>query len=105
MEILVLGKDRITEIRSLWEGLNSLHAKLSPNFKIQYQNFTFGKRIEKLLKKDMLKVFVASESGKYIGYCIASIEEDAGEIESIFINPEFRNRKTGHLLMDAALKW
>ena len=53
----------------------------------------------------MLKVFVASESGKYIGYCIASIEEDAGEIESIFINPEFRNRKTGHLLMDAALKW
>ena len=53
----------------------------------------------------MLNVFVASESGKYIGYCIASIEEDAGEIESIFINPEFRNRKTGHLLMDAALKW
>ena len=53
----------------------------------------------------MLNVFVASESGKYIGYCIASIEEDAGEIESIFINPEFRNRKTGYLLMDAALKW
>ena len=34
MEILVLGKDRITEIRSLWEGLNSLHAELSSNFKI-----------------------------------------------------------------------
>jgi ribosomal protein S18 acetylase RimI-like enzyme len=105
MEISSLQNDHIFEIRPLWQGLNSLHGKLSTNFKDHYQNFTFDKRIKNLLKKDALKVFVAKENDSYIGYCIASVQDAVGEIDSIFVLPEFRECKAGYKLMESALKW
>lgn len=105
MKIRILEKERIDEIKPLWEGLNSLHTQLSPHFKQYYQNLSFTKRTEKLIKKKQLKIFVASESDSIIGYCIASAKADFGKINSLFVLPEFRNKAIGHELMETALKW
>jgi len=105
MKISILEKERIDEIKPLWEGLNSLHTQLSPHFKQYYQNLSFTKRTEKLIRKKKLKIFVASESDSIIGYCIASVKADIGKINSLFVLPEFRNKTIGHELMETALKW
>lgn len=42
----------------------------------------------------------------YIGYCISSIDQKhIGEIESIFVDEEFRHQGFGHHLMQKALAW
>jgi GNAT superfamily N-acetyltransferase len=58
----------------------------------------FGK-----LKVDLVKL---KGSARYFGYCISSIaQEHVGEIESIFVEDEFRNQGLGHQLMQTALAW
>ena len=45
-------------------------------------------------------------SGNYIGYCVTSVSaERQGEIESIYIEPEYRRSGIGDGLMKRALSW
>lgn len=43
--------------------------------------------------------------GNYIGYCLCSIEDNIGDIESIFIENQYRKLKLGDKLMRSALNW
>ena len=42
---------------------------------------------------------------RYVGYCLSSIENNIGEIESIFIEKQYRRYKLGDKLMVNALNW
>lgn len=111
MNVSMLDKDisEIEIIKPLWEKLNAIHLDKSIFFKSKYEKFTFEKRIESFNKETgkVIKIAVLfdSEKEKYIGYCISSIEEKQGEIESIFIEKEYRKFGLGDKLMSNALMW
>lgn len=105
MEIIERDRSYLADLKPLWEELNSHHGKLSKNFKEQFKSLTFEKRISMLSDKKDLSVFLASDSGKYIGYCIATAEGSKGELDSIYIEPNYRKQKVGTKLMERALDW
>ena len=112
MNICIVEKD-ITEInliKPLWEQLNSIHFDKSVYFKSKYENFSFEKRLESIYRKaqdGIIKVdlLLDKNTENYIGYCLSSIESNLGEIESLFIEKDYRKFKLGDKLMENALNW
>jgi ribosomal protein S18 acetylase RimI-like enzyme len=112
MNISIVEKD-ITEIeiiKPLWEKLNLIHLDKSVYFKSKYESFTFDKRMESIYKKaqkGIIKLALLLDNDKrvYIGYCLSSIEEDLGEVESIFIEKQYRKLGLGDKLMNNTLDW
>jgi diamine N-acetyltransferase len=105
MKIVELEKTEYVKIKVLWEKLNRLHEELSGNFKDHFASFTFEKRMESLLCKEHLIIFAAQDKTNYIGYCIASIDRNKGEIDSIYIDPSHQKQRIGALLIQKALNW
>ena len=112
MNICIIEKD-ITEIeiiKPLWEQLNSIHLDKSIYFKKKFKNHTFDKRMESIYKKAQkgimkLDILLDNDTGNYIGYCLSSIEDNLGEIESIYIENQYRKFRLGDKLMMNALTW
>jgi diamine N-acetyltransferase len=102
------GSEGIDLVRPLWEQLARHHKELSPYYKDFYETFTFEKRKTDLLKKSesgLLHLDFACDNGRLIGYCISSVQENEGEIDSIFVEQEYRSLGIGNALMEKALTW
>lgn len=99
----------IDEIRFLWEELNKHHKTVSPFFKEEFQTFTFSQRksnLNRKYKNNNLRIDIAKEENKVVGYIISGINEDnVGVIESFFVRDQYRNMKIGDTLMKRALAW
>ena len=105
MKIIELDRNNINDIKFLWNELNSYHYEVSTHFKKYFEIFTFEKRIQELIKKEKLKIFVVEFEGQYIGYCIVTVNNGQGEVDSIYIQAEYRNNKLGEQLMRKTLEW
>lgn len=111
LEYKEIPVEEIDLIRTLWEDLNSHHGKLSPHFPDYYEEMNFEKRKKNLLGKSddtkfKIDLVIESDSRKKIGYCISSVNnEGEGEIDSLFIQTEYRHCGIGDNLMQRALEW
>ncbi len=105
MDIVQIEKDKISNIRFLWEELNELHGQLSTHFKEHFKNFNFTDRMNLLKDKDFYTVFAAQNENGFIGYCIASVKGKVGEIDSIYIKTDYRHLGTGENLISKAESW
>ncbi|KOA19415.1 acetyltransferase (GNAT) family protein [Clostridium homopropionicum DSM 5847] len=112
MNIFLVEKDftEIGLIQPLWEQLNLVHLDKSVYFKSKYEKFTFKQRIESINKKAQtgiikLDMLLDKDTENYIGYCLSSIEDNLGEIESIYIENNYRKLGLGGKLMKSSLKW
>ena len=112
MNIFLVEKEvsEIGLIQPLWEQLNLVHLDKSVYFKSKYERFTFNQRIESINKKAQkgiikLDMLLDKDTGSYVGYCLSSIEDNLGEIESIYIENKYRKLGLGFKLMKSALKW
>ncbi len=95
-------------VKPLWERLNAVHLEKSVHFKKKYKHFTFEQRMEPVLEKagrGQLKIDLLMDGERAAGYCISSIENGSGEIESIYIEPELRGGGWGGKLIERALSW
>ena len=105
----LLEPGQIHLIEPLWEKLNILHRDDSLHFGDRYRAFTFGKRIEGLLSlpPGNLRIeTVVSESGQRVGYCLSSVDGDGvGELQSLFLEEEYRGRGIGARLTGESLAW
>ena len=90
MEIIEIKKAEISILKGLWEELNSHHGEKSSHFKFYFKSFTFEKRIEKLLTKEHLVIYAAEINSDLVGYCIATVNGNLGEVDSIFVKKEHR---------------
>jgi diamine N-acetyltransferase len=98
----------IAIIKELWEELNQLHLSDTVYFQEHYKNFAFEKRASKFKKKDDRDVFIeiVRDSQKIpVGYCISTVDEDTGEIDSICINHFHRKKGLGEKLIQNAILW
>jgi ribosomal protein S18 acetylase RimI-like enzyme len=103
----LITKDQIILIQSLWEKLNEIHLIDSLNFKDHFRNYTFSRRCEKfnLIDDDNIRIETAVSDGNIIGYCISTIAENNGEIDSVFIEKKFRNCGVGDRLIKSSIHW
>jgi ribosomal protein S18 acetylase RimI-like enzyme len=105
----ITGNHKLLDaIQPLWEGLNKYHEAVSPHFKDDFQVYTFAQRKENLLKKNRngrIRIDIARIDEQPVGYVIAAIRDDVGEIESIFIKEDYRGQGIGDELMSRVLAW
>jgi len=105
-----LDNDQIDSIKPLWEKLRDHHRELSPYFPERYVEFTFQERKKDLLKKSengILRIDTAYDEAteQFIGYCISSIDEQIGEIDSIYLEEKYRSSGIGDTLMKRSINW
>jgi diamine N-acetyltransferase len=107
IEITDIPKSKINCIRNLWEKLNQMHYEDSVYFEDHYESFKFEKRIESILKTDdtCLKISIVKDGPRFLGYCISSIDEKYGEIDSIYLEDDLRGRGIGKDLINQHKKW
>jgi ribosomal protein S18 acetylase RimI-like enzyme len=84
----------INDIEELWTELNQIHFEKSLDFKRRYKDFTFRQRKQSLLSrasKGELFIAIAYDGDRRIGYCVSSVFDNIGEIDSIYVKPDFAN--------------
>lgn len=97
-------------IQPLWERLKDYHQNKSKYFADNYANKRFQDRINELTdnSKVGMKVNLVKDkdTGQYIGYCISTINKEMiGEIDSLYVEKEYRKQGIGSQLMERALEW
>ncbi|MDD5067096.1 MAG: GNAT family N-acetyltransferase [bacterium] len=104
----IIGKDRLEEIKPLWEKLNKVHLRDSRYFREHFRTFTFGKRCESFREtapEDIRIEVLEDDKGIKLGYCISTIEKKTGEIDSLYIEESCRGRGFGKQLIMHAVEW
>jgi ribosomal protein S18 acetylase RimI-like enzyme len=111
LKFIEKGLEGLDLIQPLWEKLNQHHLNKKSDFKDHYENFTFQERKEVLMEKahgSSMRVDLVEdkEFGTYVGYCITTISiENEGEIDSIYVDEEYRSIGIGDQLMKRSLAW
>ena len=109
IEYKILAKDKLAEIKPLWEELNLIHLDDSVYFKEHYAAFSFEKRSAGWLnlpeERFHLLIAATKESGP-VGYCVSTIDTTGkGEIDSLFVRSVFRQQGIGKTLSEKSLEW
>lgn len=107
IKFVTIGKDKIIEIKPLWEKLNEIHLKDSEYFKEHFLHFSFEKRCNKFNEIDSedIRIELMIDNGKTVGYCISTIEKTTGEIDSLYIDDAYRGSGYGAGLVENSKKW
>ncbi|AKB66258.1 GNAT family N-acetyltransferase [Methanosarcina mazei] len=97
-------------IESLWQGSRTHHKNKSKYFADTYANKRFQDRVNELTddSKAAMRVNLVKDkdTGQYIGYCISTIDKEMiGEIDSLYVEKEYRKHGIGSQLMEKALEW
>ena len=104
-QIVEISKNEIHLIQPLWNALNQHHWEQSAHFKSHFCSFSFSDRCRKLLAAEALHILAAQENNQLVGYCIASTHQDVGEIDSLYVLPEYRSQQLGEILTTKAMEW
>ena len=98
-------------VGDLWKKLNDYHGELSPHHANHYDRMTFEGRKKHLLEKSRngaLRVDLArdTKTNRLVGYCVSTVSETGqGEIDSIYVEAEYRHRGIGDAIMKKVLAW
>jgi len=95
-------------IKPLWEGLNAQHCTGSDGFKTHYAAQTFEMRCKKILSlaEDCVHIDVLiSDAGEPKGYCVCTVDGTTGELDSLYLLPEYRGKSFGQQLAQRGISW
>ncbi|MDQ2088013.1 GNAT family N-acetyltransferase [Herbivorax sp. ANBcel31] len=98
----------LEEVRALWVKKRKYHEDVSTYFSDKFRNMTFDGRKDEMFEKLEIRVVIAKDvkKDKYVGYCISTIDnKKLGEVESIFVEEEYRRNKIAENLMELSLNW
>ncbi|HYF81551.1 MAG TPA: GNAT family N-acetyltransferase [Clostridia bacterium] len=106
-EIFDISFDEIDLIKNLWEKNRQYHENSSEYFKESYSSICFEQRIGafSLFTCDTMKISVAKSNDEYIGYCISTITDGRGELESLHVDEANRGNGIGKKLVMEHLEW
>jgi len=111
IEFLDKNQNDLDIIQLLWEKLHAHHLAVSKYFKDSRSTITFEMRKKQLIEKSFqgkVRIDLARDAAtkEYIGYCVTSVDpEQQGEIESIYVEKDYRLSGIGDSLMTRALAW
>jgi ribosomal protein S18 acetylase RimI-like enzyme len=101
----------LDQVEPLWHQLIKFMQQSSTYFQSYYKTMTFEKRKNALLKKKgkgeiHISIVLDELSGKNVGYCISSLNEDKiGEIDSLLVTKAYRGLGIGSSLVADGLAW
>jgi len=112
----LLEPEQLEQIRPLWEALRDFHTTVPNRFASTVMGRPFEPRRRELCEKaavGRLRIEVATATaedsgadGLPIAYLVTSLSADgAGELESLYTDPEFRQRGIAGRLVENALQW
>jgi diamine N-acetyltransferase len=107
----VMDERGLDQIGPLWQKLNDHHRERSPHHAAHYVGMTFEVRKKHLLEKSQkgsMRIDIARDADTHetVGYCVSTVSENhQGEIDSIFIEQDYRRHGIGDRLMKRALGW
>lgn len=110
LEYIEGSKELLDLVQPLWEKLNRHHKIHSNYFPEKFSQQTFAIRKNKFMCEDNLDVKIDlvkdKETEIYVGYCISTVNrEGIGEIDSLYIEKEYRKFGLGDQFMVRALAW
>jgi diamine N-acetyltransferase len=106
-----LEPEQLDLIRPLWEALRDFHTTVPNRFAPTVVGRPFEPRRLELCRKAVegrLRIEIASVTAddSTIAYCVTSLSAaGAGELESLYVAPEFRRRGIAGRLVRSALDW
>ncbi|MDP3564988.1 MAG: GNAT family N-acetyltransferase [Methanoregula sp.] len=109
VDYITADEHDLEKIRHLWVQLNEHHHERASHFRLHYEQMNFGDRkayFEKIASTGTLRLDLARDpvTDRFVGYCASSISSDnTGEIESIFVEPDYRSHHIGSRLISRAL--
>ena len=111
IEYSEIGACDLDIVGPLWEKLREHHEVRSPHFAQHYASRTWQARRAELLEKavtGVMRIDLAKDldSGDVIAYCVSIVSANGeGCLESIFVEPNYRENRIGDNLMQKALDW
>lgn len=111
IEYMVRDGSSLDRIAPLWEQLKSHHTERAAHFIEDMSAVSFDERKRALLDKAeiaalRIDIAVDGQNGQDIAYCISSIDfRKRGELDSIYVDPDYRRRGIGEVLTRRALAW
>lgn len=103
-EIFDISYDEVEVIKNLWEKNRQYHENTSEYFKESYRFISFEERI-KAFESQTIKITVAKSDDGYIGYCISTIIDGKGEIDSLHVDAHNRGSGIGKKLVIKHMEW
>jgi len=106
-EIFDISYNDIDIIKNLWEKNRLYHENSSEYFKELYHSISFDERIKdfSIFNKDTIKITVAKNNDEYIGYCISTIVDETGELQSLHVGESNRGNGIGRQLAFKHIEW
>lgn len=106
-EIFDISYDEIEVIKALWEKNRQYHENSSEYFKESYRFISFDQRIKafNVFNKETMKITVVKNSDEYIGYCISTIIDGKGELDSLHVDESNRGNGIGKKLVSKHIEW
>src|SRR5215218_10504120 len=107
----VIGEDGLDAVRPLWEKLRAHHVPLLSKFSGEGPPFDFASRKQEILAKaaaGKIRVELVSVTPDAVdfAYCVSTVSAGGrGEIDSMFVEEQFRCRGIGSQLVRHALAW
>jgi ribosomal protein S18 acetylase RimI-like enzyme len=111
IEYIETDQQGLDSIGFLWEKLKEHHYARATHHAGLFASMTFEGRKRDFFNKSHnghLRLDIARdiETGNLVGYCVSSItEKKVGEIESIFIESDYRRHGIGDNFMKKVLTW
>ncbi len=105
MKVRQIENQEIDQIGPLWNELKRHHQAKTVDFAEHYLATDFKKRKAQLWARDQLAIFIAEDKGRNHGFCVVSISDFQGYVDSLYVRPENRKTGSGKALMDAGLDW
>jgi len=110
-DILYIATDaeNMKRLEPLWEASKNYHVSRATYFKKEMASKTWACRCREILEKaegGRLRVDLAYDGDVVIGYCISTLTRDGeGEIQSIYIEEDYRYRGIGTSFIKRADRW
>ncbi|MBN2796391.1 MAG: GNAT family N-acetyltransferase [Clostridia bacterium] len=99
------GFEGMMMIKPLWNKLRDYHKHVSQFFTEDFHMDNFQKRAELISNKEHIQILVAYDDETPVGYLIASVHDQQGEIDSLFIEESYRGQEIGEYMMLETIAW
>lgn len=99
------GIEHLDAIEPLVKKLSDYHKGRSIYFSKDFEKSNFNNRKHQLNLKELVRVMIAYDDFKPIGYLVSSVDQSLGTIESLFVDEDFRGRSIADHMMSATLVW
>lgn len=102
------GVEMLEPIAAMWRRLTADAARHSVDFADHFANKRWEERRGELMAKAAkgpLQVAVATIRGAPVGYCISTVVDGAGEIDSLYVEQGHRGMRVGEALVQRSVEW